>query len=105
MAFDKNEIRQLKDLFIEQDKQIDRKIEDFALIVKKGFDGVDKRFDGVDKRFDGADKRLDNHEKRFIRMERSLSNLEFIATEIVRRDEFLALKQEVELLKSKIAIS
>ncbi len=74
-------------------------------MVKRGFDGVDKRFDGVDKRFDGVDKRLDNHEKRFIRIERSLSNLEFIATEMVRRDEFLALKQEVELLKSKLVVS
>ena len=33
-------------------------IEDLALIVKKGFDGVDKKFDGVDKKFDIVDKRL-----------------------------------------------
>ncbi|MBI2049902.1 MAG: hypothetical protein HYT35_00380 [Candidatus Staskawiczbacteria bacterium] len=38
-------------------------INDLAVMVGKGFDGVDKRFDGVDKRFDAIDFRLDKIEK------------------------------------------
>jgi archaellum component FlaC len=45
-------------------------IDDLALMVKKGFDGVDKRFNGVDKRFDKVEKRLDKVEKRLDRIEK-----------------------------------
>jgi len=35
-------------------------INDLAVMVQKGFDGVDKRFEQVDKRFEQMDKRLDS---------------------------------------------
>jgi hypothetical protein len=38
-------------------------IEDLAVMVKRGFDGVDKRFDLVDKRFDAMDDRFERVEK------------------------------------------
>ena len=35
-------------------------INDLAVMVQKGFNGVDKRFEQVDKRFEQMDKRLDS---------------------------------------------
>ncbi len=33
-------------------------IDDLALMMKKGFDSVDKRFDGVDKKFEHVDNKF-----------------------------------------------
>ena len=48
----------LQNGFIDSEKKTDKKIENLAIMVKKGFDGVDARFDGVDARFDGVDERF-----------------------------------------------
>ncbi len=40
------------------DEKLDKKFEEFALIVKKGFDAVDERFDQVDERFEKIDERF-----------------------------------------------
>jgi|GEM_PF-1609812 len=69
----------LKDLAIKLDKldtkidmvaislsdKIDESIEDFAIQVAKGFEGVDNRFDRMDNRFDAVDKRFDAMDERF----------------------------------------
>jgi len=33
-------------------------IDDLAVMMKKGFDGVDEKFDGVDEKFDGVDEKI-----------------------------------------------
>jgi hypothetical protein len=38
-------------------------IDDLAVMVQKGFDGVDLKFEQVDKRFDDMDKHFDKIEK------------------------------------------
>lgn len=58
-------------------------IDDLAVIVQKGFNGVDKRFDSVDKRFDLVDKRFDkienliiaDHKKRIEKLEAGIREL------------------------------
>jgi hypothetical protein len=51
-------------------------IEDLAVMVKKGFDGVDKRFDGVDDRFDRIEKFiLADHKRRIERLEEQVGDL------------------------------
>jgi archaellum component FlaC len=51
-------------------------IEDLAVMVKKGFDGVDKRFDGVDDRLDRIEKlMLVDHKHRIERLEEQVKNL------------------------------
>ena len=62
-------------------------INDLAVMVQKGFSGVDKRFDAMhnemDKRFDLVDKRFDkvenlileNHRKRIEKMEAEIKDL------------------------------
>ena len=53
-------------------------LEDLALMVKKGFDSVDRRFSAMDKRFDAMDDRFDAMDKRFDRLESKFDNLEKI---------------------------
>lgn len=44
---------------------VDKKFDEFALMVQGGFRSVDKRFDEVDKRFDEVDKRVGEVDKKF----------------------------------------
>lgn len=91
-------------------------IDDLAMMVKRGFDDTASKddikelkdefsdlkdeFSDLKDEFSGLKKENQiEHEK----IRRAIGNLEFIATEMVRRDEFLVLKQQVELLKQKIA--
>jgi len=72
-------------------------IDDLAIMVKKGFDGVDRRFDGVDRRFDGVDRRLDKVEKRLDRIEKLI-----LAD---HRDRIEKLEMEVRELKNLLAVN
>jgi archaellum component FlaC len=65
-------------------------IDDLAVMVKKGFDGVDKRFDGVDKRFDGVDDRLERIEKLILANHKR--RIEKLETEVKELKELLAVK-------------
>ncbi len=49
-------------------------IDDLAVMVQKGFIGVDKRFDNVDKRFKDVDKRFDEVDQRLIKIERKIDS-------------------------------
>lgn len=51
-------------------------IEDLAVMIKDGFDGVDKRFEQVDKRFEQVDKRFDAMDKRFDAMDKRFDKVE-----------------------------
>lgn len=37
---------------------VDKKIEDFAVLIRQDFDRFDKRFDGIDQRLDKVEDRL-----------------------------------------------
>jgi archaellum component FlaC len=51
-------------------------IGDLAVMVKRGFDGVDKRFDGVDDRLDRIEKLiLADHKRRIERLEDQVKDL------------------------------
>ena len=50
--------------------------EDLAVMVKKGFDSVDKRFDGIDDRLDRIEKLiLADHKRRIERLEDQVKDL------------------------------
>ena len=53
-------------------------IDDLAVMVQKGFIGVDKKmeagFKNVDKRFEGVDKRFDEVNQRLIKIERKIDS-------------------------------
>lgn len=65
-------------------------INDLAVMVGKGFDGVDKRFDGVDKRFDAIDFRLDKIEKLILADHKR--RIERLEAEVKELKELMAFK-------------
>lgn len=77
-------------------------LDDLAMMVKKGFDETASKAEVKDLHQELSDFRKENQSEHK-RMGRAIGNLEFIATEMVRRNEFLELKKEVEILKQKIA--
>jgi len=51
-------------------------IDDLAIMVKKGFDGVDLRFDKVDESFDKIEKLiLTDHKRRLEKLEEEMKEL------------------------------
>jgi hypothetical protein len=51
-------------------------IDDLAVMVKRGFDAVDKRFDGVDDQLDRIERLiLADHKRRIERLEEQVKDL------------------------------
>lgn len=76
-------------------------IDDLAAMVSAGFtevrDQISSLRDNVKQRFDGVDGRFD-------RLERDLAEVKYLLTDVVRRDEFLELKERVEQVERRLGI-
>ena len=88
----------------------DKKFDGLAIMIKHGFDGVDKRFDIVENRLDVIENRLDVIEKRLDVIEKRLEVLEqeieaikLRLTEVAWRFEFKELEQRVRRLEGKVS--
>lgn len=85
-----------EDLAKDLRQEMKQSIEDFAIIVAKGFEGqqkyMDDRFDSVDKRFDAVEGRLTNVENTTERIELRLGSFAY-------RFEFNELQGRVERLE------
>ncbi|MBI4837187.1 MAG: hypothetical protein HY813_02145 [Candidatus Portnoybacteria bacterium] len=90
-------------------------IEDLAIMVKKGFDGVDKKFDGVDKKFDGVDKKFDEAQKDrdgirremregFTRVNARLDVIEGDIKDFIGRDEFEDVLARLKLVEKTLGL-
>lgn len=90
-------------------------IDDLALMVKKGFDGVNgeanKRFNQVDERFEKIDRKLNKIDERFDGMDERLVSLEKGQEEIkmkldnvVYRTEFIELQRRIEVLEKTVGV-
>lgn len=73
------------------DKKIDQAVDNFAVIVKHGFDSVDDRFDKVEKDI----KTIKDGQER---MELKLDNVAY-------RFELVALDKRVKFLEKKMGVS
>ncbi|MEK7184444.1 MAG: hypothetical protein AAB701_02920 [Patescibacteria group bacterium] len=82
---------------------IAKSIEDLAGMTQRGFTEVGERFDRVEGRLDRVETRLEGVEDGLKKVKTEVSHLGFIVTELVRRDEFLELKQRVQVLESQLA--
>jgi len=78
-------------------KKIENEVGTLAIMVKKEFDAVGERFKAMDQRFD----RLEKGQKQ---IRAGISHLEFIATEMVRRDELIEVKQRLSKIETKLGI-
>lgn len=126
MAFDKEEVKQLKDLFNDQEKKInsntDKKIEELAQITAKGFLAVDERFKSVDGKFRSVDKKFDSIDKRFDRLEERVENgflnvnaqLDVLEREVreirnklsigISKEQFFELDERLTIIEEKLGI-
>ena len=71
-------------------------LDDLAVMVKDGFDQVDKRFDQVDKRFNHLEKVVDTLEKGQEEIKLRLDNVAYCF-------ELVELQKRVEILEKKIS--
>jgi hypothetical protein len=78
-------------------------IDDLAVMVSKGFSGVDKRFESMDKRFDLVDKRFESMDKRFESMDKRFDKIENLILENHKR-RIEKLEAETKDLKELFAI-
>lgn len=90
-------------------------IDDLAVMIKQGFDGVDKKFEGVngkfegvDKKFDGVDKKFDEMDKKFTgkfdELKRDMEEIKLKFAYTAWAIDVEALKQRVNVLEKKIGI-
>lgn len=78
-------------------EKMDKGFDDFGMMVKKGFDAVDKRFDAVDKRFDGVEQDIKE-------LKQGQENVELKLTNVAYRFELEEVKQRVMILEQKLNI-
>lgn len=99
MVLTKDDLSQIKKIVddsvgtveVDLGKKIDKGVEQLAIITKRGFDDND-----------AAHKKLFKGQQQIIK---EISNLEFIATEMVRRDELLEVKQRLTKIEAKLGIA
>ena len=95
---DKNDLKQIGDLMDRQSKTLtdlmDAKFDKFALIVKEGFDGVDKRFEQVDKRFEQVDKRFEQVNERFEEINQTLVEI---------RGDIFGIKDRLDKIEDRLS--
>jgi hemoglobin-like flavoprotein len=94
MALTKNDLKQIRSIVKEEvSTEVGHEVGNLALITKRGFDE------------NGKVHRLMNqkNQEEHTQIKKDTSGIHYIATEMVKRDEFLALRQRVEKLEAKIA--
>lgn len=87
-------------------------IDDLAVMVKKGFDYVDKRFNDVDKRFNAMDKKIDEFKSQtsdnfnyvYARLDTIEHDIQDMRGKIVYHDEFEDLMIRVKYIEKKLGI-
>ena len=65
-------------------------IDGLAIMIQKGFNGVDLRFDKVDKRFDGVEDKLERIEKLVLADHKR--RIEKLESEVKELKELLAVR-------------
>ena len=92
-----------------KDKKIT--INDLALMMGKGFDGVDKKFELMSKQFEILDYRMDMVEKRMEKMEERFNQKfdklittidKFLKRLIDTEDEFTMMRNDINRMKKVI---
>ncbi len=78
-------------------------IDDLAVMVQKGFQGVDKRLDGVDKRLDRIEDRLDGIDDHLEHIDGRLDRIEKIFS-VDHKNRIERLEFEVKNLKDLFAL-
>lgn len=102
MTLTKNDLKQIGNIVQEK---VGTGIEELATMTKRGFDAQDDHFKSQDKRFDAIEEHLTRQDKKIDQLSKVVANLEFIATEMVRRDEFLEVKNRLSQIEAKLGLA
>ena len=85
--------------------------DDLAIMIKKGFDGVDERFDSVEKKLDNHAVMLVNHgeilkdhTERLKKLEKNQKVILIRLEGIVYREEFEELAKRLKRVEAKLGI-
>lgn len=84
-------VKSLHDHYMKKEMSIN----ELAVMVKQGFDSVDKRFDGVDKRLDKVDQEI-------AALKQGQENIELKLCNVAYRFELEELKQRVVVLEKAL---
>ncbi|MGH2372298.1 MAG: hypothetical protein ACRDIC_02295 [bacterium] len=76
-------------------------LDELAAMVSQGFGDVQGQISGL--RGEVTSLRVDV-ERRFDRVERDLAEVKYLLTDVVRRDEFLDLKQRMEEVERRLGL-
>ena len=95
----------MRNIVIRGFKAVDKKYEDLAVMVARGFDAVDKRFEQVDKKFDGVDRRFDILESKLSQKIDGLTNrIDDLALNRATREEVKILEHRIGRIEEKIGL-
>jgi hypothetical protein len=87
-------------------KKKETTIDDLALMIRKGFEQVDKRFEKMDERFDRMDARFDRMDSRMDSLEESNTmeheEMKNHLNNVAYRFELTDLGKRVRILEKKI---
>lgn len=98
MALTKQDIKQIRTVVKEEVKTVvEKEIDDLAGMIKKEFDANTKAHQQL---FETDQKLLDGQKQ----IRKDISHLEFIAIEMVRRDELLEVKQRLSAIEAKLGL-
>ena len=95
MALEKNDLKQIRSIVREEVKPVvEKEVGKLAVITKHGFDDNEKAHKLM----------IEKNQNEHIQIKKDTAGIHYIATEMVRREEFLELKERVEKLEHKIGI-
>ena len=80
-------------------EEIQAEVEKLATLVNKGFQAL------TDDNHKAHEQIIQNNHQEHAQIRKDISHLEFIATEMVRRDELLEVKQRLTKIEAKLGIA
>jgi len=106
MAFDKEEVKQLKELFSDQEKRInthtemvvENKVNELAIMTAKGFNEVHQTLNK-------HSEILDKHSNELSEIRKDIHSQEFKVSETVHKVEFHQLEGRVDNIETKLKIA
>ena len=119
MALEKKDLRQIKGVVKEEIGGIRKDLKSTEMRLDNRITGLDNKVTSLDKKiedevgnlaaitvkgFDEVNRRFDKNDQEHKEIKDSINNLEFIATEMVRRDEFLESRRRLEKVEAKTGI-
>jgi hypothetical protein len=96
MALTKDDLKQIKTVMREEVSDVvETEVGNLAAMVKKEFDANTA----------AHKKMVEDNQKAHEQIRKDISHLEFMATEMVRRDELIEVKQRLSRIEAKLGIA